>query len=152
MPLFSRNRPPDTGAWSLSAYVEEEEEEEGWRVTWFGETKTEPPELEAASLTEVTDIAATAALAMYSLGPKPPGAVLGFAIYPRKAGKKGVLYDVSGGPGQFKARDMQGSHQEVEAADLEQLVEAVRQNAGADIAMLRWVRPFAELPMEWIEE
>jgi hypothetical protein len=100
----------------------------------------------------VTDLAATAALAMYAVGLRPPGAVLAFAIYPRKAGKKGVLYDVSGGPGQFKACDMQGSHPEVEAADLEQLVKAVRQNAGADIAMLRWVRPFEELPIEWREQ
>jgi hypothetical protein len=150
MPLFGRNRQSSVDEWSLSATVEEDEE--GWHVSWFGDGKTQPPEFEGAGLTEVTDLAATAALALYAVGPKPPGALLGFAIYPRKAGKKGVLYDVSGGPGGFKARDMQGSHQEVGAADLEQLVEAIRQNAGADIAMLRWVRPFEELPIEWIEQ
>jgi hypothetical protein len=146
MPLFGRNRQSPMEAWSLTANVEEGTD--GWRVTWFGDGKTQPPEFEEAGLTKVTDLAARAALALYAVGPRPPGTVLGFAIYPRTAGKKGAMYDVSGGPGRFRARDMQGSQQEVEAADLEQLVEAVRQNAGADIAMLRWVRPFAELPTE----
>ena len=47
---------------------------------------------------------------------------------------------------------MQASARQVQAASLEELVEAVRQQAGADIAMLRWVRPFAELPVECLEE
>lgn len=150
MPVFGRNRQPPADAWSLSADVEEEEA--CWRVTWFGNRRNEPPDFQAASLTEVTDLAATAALARYVAGPQPPGAVLGFAIYPRKSGKTGVLYDVSGRPGQFEARDVQASARQVQAASLEELVEAVRQQAGADIAMLRWVRPFAELPVECLEE
>jgi hypothetical protein len=116
MPVFDRNRQSAVTAWSLSATVEEGEE--GWRVSWFGDGKTQPPEFEGAGLTEVTDLAATAALAMYAVGPRPLGAMLGFAISPLKVGKKGVLYDVSGGPGHFKARDMQGSHQEVESRRL----------------------------------
>jgi hypothetical protein len=150
MPLFGRNRQSPVDAWSLSANVEEEEE--CWRVTWFGNSGNQPPDFEAANLTEVTDVAATGALALYAAGPRPLGAVLAFAIYPRKPGKKGVLYDVSGSPGQFKARDMQNMAHQVDAANLEELIEAVRQQAGADIAMLRWVRPFAELPIEWLAQ
>jgi hypothetical protein len=147
MPLFGRKRASLEQEWCLSADVEEDEEG-GWRVTWFGDSKGLPRQSEGATLTEATDTAATAALAVYSLGPQPPGAVLGFAIYPRTSGKNGALYDVSGCPGQFAAREMAGSDREVQAASLEDLVVAVRRQAGDEIAMLRWVRPFSELPAE----
>jgi hypothetical protein len=150
VPIFGRNRQSPAAGWSLSADVEEEEA--CWRVTWFGDRKNAPPEFEAATLTEVTDLAATAALALYAAGPQPRGSVLGFAIYPRRSGKTEILYDVSGSPGQFEARDMQTGASQVQAASLEELIEAVRQQAGPDIAMLRWVRPFTDLPAEWLEE
>ncbi len=148
MPLFGRNRQSAEDA-SLSANVEENDD--GWRVTWFGNAGPEPVPFEAAGLTEVTDMATAAALAVYAGSAKPPSAVLAFAIYPLKPSLKGVLYDVSGGPGSFVARAMQGSHEAVEAATLEQLVSAARQQAGGEIGMLRWVRPFAELPTNLLD-
>jgi hypothetical protein len=146
MPLFGRNRQPVADDPNLGGFVEEGDD--GWRVSWDEGGGNNPPELQAASLTEVTDLATAAALAR----PRPSGGVLAFAIYPRKSGKKGVLYDVTSSPGQFTARDMQGSHREVGAANLDELLAEVRQQAGPDIAMLRWVRPFGELPSRGLEE
>ncbi len=148
MPLFGRNRQSVAEA-SLSANVEEEDD--GWRVTWFGNAGPEPAPFQAAGLTEVTDMATAAALALYATRAKSPGAVLAFAIYPLEPSIKGVLYDVSGGPGSFIARAMQGSREPLEAATLEQLVSAAREQSGSDIGMLRWVRPFAELPADMLE-
>jgi hypothetical protein len=151
MPLFSRNRhrAPETG--SITCIVSADED--GWHVSWIGEGSNEPPDFQpSGSLTEVTEQAAKAALALYEVSPKPPGAELQFAIYPWDYGADGAIYDVSGSPGLFKARDIQGSEREVEAESLEGLVEAVRHEPGGDIAMLRWIRPFAELPAEWLQQ
>lgn len=145
MPLFGRSRPSPEQQWSLSADVEEQKE--GWRVTWFGDCKGLPRQFEGASLTEVTDVAATAALAAYSVNPVPSGGVLGFAIYPRTSSKTGATYDVSGRAGQFVARELGGADGEVTAASLEDLLAAISQQTGTEIAMLGWVRPFAELPI-----
>jgi hypothetical protein len=111
----------------------------------------EPPEFEAASLTEAVDQAATAALALWSARPPIPGAQLDFAIYPWRYGKNGAIYDIGGAGGHFTARDTMGSNSEVQAPSLAGLVEAVSHEPGGDAAMLRWVRPFAELPTDALE-
>jgi hypothetical protein len=150
-PAVSRNGHRAVKTGSIACLVSADED--GWRVSWIGEGSNEPPGFETpGSLTEVTGQAATAALALYEVGPKPPGAELAFAIYPWDYGKNGAIYDVSGGPGMFKAREFQGSEREVEAESLEGLVEAVRNEPGGDIAMLSWIRPFAELPAEWLQQ
>jgi hypothetical protein len=128
-------------------------ENDVWAISWMSDnTKKEPPEWEAASLTEAVDEAATAALALWSNRFLVPGAQLDFAIYPWRYGRNGAIYDISGVPGDFTARDIVGSDREVRAPSLEGLVEAISREPGGDVAMLRWVRPFAELPTGGLEE
>lgn len=149
MPLFSRKTNPDL-ARTLTCMIFAEDGE--WAINWMSDnTKKEPPEFEAASLTEAVDQAATAALALWSIRPLIPGAQLDFAIYPWRYGKNGAIYDISGGPGDFTAHDIMGSNSEVRSPSLEGLVEAVRHEPGGDAAMLRWIRPFAELPADALD-
>jgi hypothetical protein len=123
-----------------------------WEGSWMSDnTRKEPPEFEAASLTEAVDQAAAAARELWSTLPPVPGAELDFAIYPWRYGKNGAIYDISGKSGDFTARDIQGSDREVRAASLEGLVEALGREPAGDIAMLRWRRPFAELPTDALE-
>jgi hypothetical protein len=123
-----------------------------WAISWLSDNiKKEPPEFEAASLTEAVEQASTAALALWSTQPLIPDAQLDFAIYPRRGGKIDAIYEISGGPGDFTAREFQGSNREVRAPSLDGLVEAVSREPGGDAAVLRWVRPFAELPTDWLD-
>ena len=136
MRLFGRNRISGSSAGPVTAIVSAEGER--WRVTWIAAGKNEPPELEAAGLTD----------ALHDLSGQAPDAELQFAIFPWDYGKRGAIYDISGGAGRFMARDIQGSDtsdKEIEAASLDGLVEAVRQQPGGSMSMLRWVRPFGEL-------
>jgi hypothetical protein len=122
-----------------------------WAISWLSDDKKkEPPEFEAASLTEAADQAATAALALWSTLPFIPDAELDFAIYPRRRGEIAAIYEISGRPGDFTAREFQGRNREVRASSLDGLVEAV-QEPGGDMAVLRWVRPFAELPTDALD-
>ena len=146
MPLCGRK--PSRNTWSVACLVSAERD--GWQVSWIGEGKNEPAEFEAASLTEATDQAARAALALYAVGPRPPGADLQFAIYPWDYGRNGAIYDISGSAGKFKARGIVGSEREIAAESLEGLVAALRQEPRGDTAMLQWIRPFAGLPAEWL--
>ena len=100
----------------------------------------------------MTELATSGALAECAQGRRAPGAVLTFAIYPRGSGEEGVLYEISGRPGQFKARSVENDARHVQAANLEELVAGVRLEARPDYAMLCWVRPLAELPTEWLEQ
>ncbi len=150
MPLFRRKADPAL-ARVLTCLVFAKSD--SWEVGWMSDnTKKEPPEFEAASLTEAVDQAATAAQALWSTLPPIPGAEIDFAIYPWPYGRNGAIYDISGGPGGFTARDIQGSDREVRAASLEALVETLSREPAGDIAMLRWRRPFADLPTEWLDE
>jgi hypothetical protein len=146
MPMFGRKRQSPADLRALTATVKERDE--CWRVSWLGDGSNEPPEYEATSLTEVIELATSGALAECALGRRTPGAILTFAIYPRGSGEEGLLYEISGRPGQFKARSVEDGARQVQAANLEELVAGVRQEARPDYAMLCWVRPLAELPTE----
>ncbi len=149
MPLFRRKADP-AAARMLTCLVFAKAG--SWEVSWMSDsTRKEPPEFEAASLTEAVDQAAAAAQTLWSTLPPIPGAEVDFAIYPWRYGRNGAIYDITGGPGGFTARDIQGSDREVRAASLEGLVEALSREPGGDVAMLRWVRPFAELPTQALE-
>jgi hypothetical protein len=151
MALFGRKYRSDDTAGLLTCMVSAEDDE--WSISWLSDnTNKEPPEFEAASLTEAVDQAGTAALALWSTRFLIPGAQLDFAIYPWRYGKNGAIYDISGVPGGYTARDIVGSDREVQAPSLEGLVEAISHEPGGDVAMLRWVRPFAELPTAGLEE
>ena len=149
MPRFGRGRSrPASGL--LTGVISAKQDE--WEVFWIGEGRNEPQEFLAPSLTEAADQATTAALAMYVVGPMLPDAELQFAIYPWDYGKNAPMYDISALPGQFRARDIQGSDREITAESLEGLVAALRGEPSGDKAMLRWVRPFAELPTELLDD
>jgi hypothetical protein len=149
MPLFSRKTNPEL-ARTLTCMLFAGDGV--WAINWMSDNaRKEPPEFEAASLTDAVEQAATAALALWSPRQLVPGARLDFAIYPWRYGKNGAIYDISGGPGDFTARDIVGSNREVRAPSLEGLVEAVGHEPGGDAAMLRWVRPFAELPTDALD-
>ncbi len=146
MPIFGRKTSPDT-AGMLTCLITVEAG--AWAISWMADnTRNEPPEFEADSLTEAIDDATRAALALYVVGPQLPGAQLWFAIYPWPYGRHGAIYDISDSSGHFTARDIIGSNREVQASSLEGLVDAVGREPGGDVAMLQWVRPFAELPTE----
>jgi hypothetical protein len=146
MPVFGRKRQSPADPRALTATVEEQDE--CWRVTWLGDGNNEPPEYEAPSLTEVTELATAGVRAECALGRRTASAVLTFAIYPRGSAEEGLLYEISGSPGQFRARSVDDGARQVLAANLEDLVAAVRQEARPDYAMLCWVRPLAELATE----
>jgi hypothetical protein len=121
-----------------------------WEVFFVGDRMKEPARFTAASLTEAADQATAAALAMNMARPLS-GAALQFAIYPWDYALNAPIYDISGTPGQFRARDIQGSDREITAESLEGLVEALRTEPAVDRAMLRWERPFAALPTDALE-
>jgi hypothetical protein len=146
MPLFRRNVRRKCGL--LTGVVSERRGK--WEIFWIAEsTRYEPRQFSAASLTEVADQATTAALVKYMTGSYVPDAELQFAIYPWDYGRDAPMYDISGGPGEFRARDIQGSDREIAAESLEGLVVALSAEPSGSVAMLRWVRPFAALsPVE----
>jgi hypothetical protein len=81
-----------------------------------------------------------------------PDAELQFAIYPWDYGKNASIHDISVLPAQFRARDILGSDREISAESLEGLVAALATEPSGDKAMLRWIRPFAEMPTEVLDD
>jgi hypothetical protein len=149
MPLFRRNAHSMCNL--LTGVVSERRGK--WEVFWIAEsTRYEPRGFNAASLTEAADQATAAALAKYLTGSYVPDAELALAIYPWDYGKNAPMYDISGGPGEFRARDIQGSDREIAAESLEGLVAALSAEPSGNAAMLRWVRPFADLPAESLHD
>jgi hypothetical protein len=117
----------------------------GWGVSWVSDGSRQPKSLRAGSLTEAVRQAVEAALACYRSGPPQPGAELQLALFPWLYGRDAPMYDISGGPGQYRARDIQGSDSEITAETLEGLVAALAREPGGNEAMLRWILPFAGL-------
>jgi hypothetical protein len=149
MPLFRRNAHSMCGL--LTGVVSERRGK--WETFWIAEsTRYEPRPFIAASLTEAADQATTAALAKYVTGSYHPDAELQLTIYPWDYGKNAPMYDISGGPGEFRARDIQGSDREIAAESLEGLVVALSAEPSGSAAMLRWVRPFDALPPELLHD
>jgi hypothetical protein len=122
-----------------------------WEIAWVGDGSRQPRRFEAASLTEATDQATTAALALWASGPQHPDAELQLAIYPWDYGDKAPMYDVTSGVGMFYASDLLGSGQRATAPTLEDLVTLIATQPLGDQAMLRWVRKFADLPAAALE-
>lgn len=126
---------------------------EGGRV-WFQEPEKVPARMVATSLSEATDWATTAALVLFVEGRMTPDAELQFAIYPWDYGKDAPIYDVTLSEDGFTAREMSDDDDDapvISAPTLEMLVEEMRGQPGGDAAMLRWIRPFADLPTAALE-
>jgi hypothetical protein len=138
-----KERPPGT----LITGVIGPDKKGGWSVSWAGDGAWPPP-IQATSLTQAADRAASAAAALYAKHPPMADAELQLAIYPWDY-KDGAIFDISGDVGALTARDIQGSDRSVSGATLEDVVEAVRQMT--DIpdghSMFRWIRQVASLPL-----
>jgi hypothetical protein len=119
---------------------------DGWSVTWTGGGPTPAP-LHAESLSAAIGQASATVASLYASYPANPGAELQFAIYPWNY-QDGPIFDISGSPGRFGARDLENSLPAVGGATLEDLVAAVEQmpGAGPEHSMLRWVRQVSSVP------
>jgi hypothetical protein len=117
----------------------------GWMVTWAGDGLW-PPRVAAATLTETADQTEAAVAALYAEYPPVPDAELQFVFYPWDY-KSGPIFDITGNPGDFTARDTKDGDRSVSGATLEDLVEAVRQRADVPDgdSMFRWIRKVASL-------
>jgi hypothetical protein len=96
----------------------------GWLVSWVSDGG-QPPRTAAGSLTRAAGQAATAVAALYAGHPPVPGAELQLAIFPWEY-QDGPIFDITGHPGAFSARGIQGSDRSVTGATLEDIVEAAR--------------------------
>jgi hypothetical protein len=120
-----------------------------WEVIWIGDGRgcKEPQRLVTASLSEAAEQATASALALYAAGDLAPDADLQFAIYPWDYGKSAPIFEVSGGPDSFTAcNSFDDSAPTVSAGTLEELVAEVGGQPDGAEAMLRWGRPFSNLP------
>jgi hypothetical protein len=119
----------------------------GWSVTWAGDGAL-PSRVQAETLTQAADEAASGVATLYARFPPVAGAELQLAIYPWGY-KSGPMFDITGSAGAYTATDIQGSGLSVSGATLEELVEAVRglAEAPAGDSMFRWVRQVASLPV-----
>jgi hypothetical protein len=118
----------------------------GWSVSWAGDGAW-PPRIQAESLTQAADQAASAVAALYAGHPPVADAELLLAIYPWGY-ESGPMFDITGHAGDLTAHDVQGSGRSVSGATLEDLVKAARQMPGVPgDSMFRWIRQIASLPL-----
>jgi hypothetical protein len=120
--------------------------ETGWDVSWIGDGRR-PRRLNAATLTEVTDQAAAAAVQHYLR--RRAGATnadFQIALFPHDY-NKGPIFDISGGLGAFVATD-KFSGRTLHGASLEDLLQAAEESSDlrAGEYMFHWMRPVIALP------
>ncbi len=133
---------PSRAAPALTALVVRSEN--GWDVSWSDGRSL--PRLSAATLTEVTDQAAAVA-ARRDLRPPASANDADFqiALFPHDY-TKGLIFDISGGPGAFTATD-KFSGRMLNGATLEDLLQAAE--AASDLRageyMFHWTRPVTAL-------
>jgi hypothetical protein len=119
---------------------------DSWQVIWAGDG-AQPASLRAPSLSDAAEQASAVVAELYASLPPNPAAELQLAIYPWEY-RDGPIFDVSGSPGGFAARDLENSFPAVHGAALEDLVAAVEPmpGAGPGHCMFRWIRPVSALP------
>jgi hypothetical protein len=123
------------------------EKDGGWSAFFLGDG-LKPPEVRAWTLTEVADQAAATVASLYARHPPVEGAELMLAMYPWDF-RGGAIFDVTGEPGSYSARDIQGSEALVHGATLEDLVSAVERltDVPRNRSMFRWIRSISSLPV-----
>ena len=117
-----------------------------WEVIWIANVGKGPSRMVTNSLSEAAEQATTAALAHFGEGRMTPEAELQFAIYPWDYGKMAPMYDITAEAHQYQAHDIVGDSPDIAAATLEALIDEMAMQPRGGEAMLRWVRPFKELP------
>lgn len=117
-----------------------------WSVMWSGDGAWPQP-VRAQTLTETADQASAAAADLYASHPARPIAELQLAIFPWNY-RSGPIFDISGGPGDFIAQDLDGSCPSINGTTLEDLVASVKHmpGAGVDHSMFRWIRQISAIP------
>jgi hypothetical protein len=114
-----------------------------WAVVFAGDG-LRPDEIHGWTLTDVVDRTSSAVAALYAQHPAVDGAELQLVIYPWEY-DHGPIFDITGHPGAFVARDIQGSDVAVDGATLENLVTAIARLGPpvSEDSILRWGRPVA---------
>jgi hypothetical protein len=118
----------------------------GWDVSWASDGKT-PRDFSEPSLSGSVERASKEVLALYANHREAAEAELQFAIYPWEGGGEiDVILDISGSPGKYEAKDIQGTGIAFSAESLEALVvDGQRYVPDAGKAMFRWDRRVSEL-------
>ena len=114
----------------------------GWLVSWVTHGRS-PRRLRAATLTSAIEQASEQAAKLYRHRPTMSDTELLLAIFPGPY-KGGPIFEISGEPGHFTARDTRGSRT-VHCATLEDLAAARAEAMTGGQCMLVWKRPLAEL-------
>jgi hypothetical protein len=146
MPLFGRKSRSHNNLLTAIISAGTGRHDGEWEVIWIGQGGKEPRRLVTTSLSDAAGQAMTAALAHLAEGRLVPEAELQFAIYPWDYGKMAPMYDITGEAGQYQAHDIVADGPDIAAPTLEALVEQMALQPRGSEAMLRWVRPFQDLP------
>jgi hypothetical protein len=146
VPIFSRKNRTRNGLLTAIISAGAGRHEGEWEVIWIGEGGQKPRRLVTTSLPEAAEQATTAALANFVESRLIPEAELQFAIYPWDYGKMAPMYDITAEDGLYHAYDIVADSPDIAAPTLEGLVEQMAAQPGGSEAMLRWVRPFRDLP------
>lgn len=118
----------------------------GWSVTWVCAGRA-PDRVHAPSLSQAAAAATAEVAALFAAGALAAGAATEFqlAIYPWPY-HGGPIFEISGSPGDFTARDSNGSTASLHGATLEDLLTAAQRMPDGHGAMFRWARPVSALP------
>jgi hypothetical protein len=113
----------------------------GWSVTWVGAGRVPAP-VHAPSLSLAATVAAGAVASLFAHGTTGAATEFQLAIYPWPY-HGGPVFDITGAPGGFTARNGATS---VPGATLEDLLTAAQRMPAGHGAMFRWTRPVSALP------
>jgi hypothetical protein len=123
-----------------------ERDGEKWSVVWMADGKV-PSDFSDSSLSAAVNKASAEVAAMYAGKPQAAEAELQFAIYPWQGKNPGkVILDITKDGSRFNARDIQGTDINFQSDSVAAVVsDAERYLPNPGEAMLRWIRPVAEL-------
>jgi hypothetical protein len=113
----------------------------GWSVTWVCAGRVPAP-IHAPSLSLAATVASATVASLFAHGTVDAATEFQLAIYPWPY-HDGPVFDITGGPGSFTARDGATS---VPGATLEDLIAAAQRMPAGHGAMFRWTRPVSALP------
>jgi hypothetical protein len=113
----------------------------GWSVTFAGAGRVPAP-VHAPSLSLAAAVASATVASLFARGTVGAATEFRLAIYPWPY-RDGPVFDITGTPGGFTARDGATS---VQGATLEDLLTAAQRMPAGHGAMFRWTRPVSTLP------
>jgi hypothetical protein len=114
----------------------------GWSVTWVCAGRVPAP-IHALSLSLAATVASATVASLFARGTVDAATEFQLAIYPWPY-HDGPVFDITGAPGGFTARDGVTS---VQGATLEDLLTAAQRMPAGHGAMFRWTRPVSALAL-----